>query len=49
MLWQEGYGKESWFGGYEPKGLVGRDQYDGEIIWSRQDIIGGVFMLYQSI
>jgi hypothetical protein len=28
MLWQEGYGKGSWFGGYESKSLVGRDQYN---------------------
>jgi hypothetical protein len=28
VLWQEGYGKGSWFGRYESKSLVGRDQYD---------------------
>jgi hypothetical protein len=49
MLWQEGYGKGSWFGGYKPESLVGRDQYDGEMIWSRQDINGEVFMLHQSM
>jgi hypothetical protein len=35
--------------GYESRSLVGRDQYDWGDKWSRQDIIDGVFMLYQSM
>jgi hypothetical protein len=49
MLWQEGYSKGSWFGGYESESLVGRDQYDLREDWTRQNIIDEVFMLYQSI
>jgi hypothetical protein len=46
MLWQEGYGKGSWFGRYESKSLVGKVQYDLRENWIGHNIIDRVFMLY---
>jgi hypothetical protein len=49
MLWQERYGKGSWFGRYEFESLAGEDQYDLRENWVRQNIFDEVCMLYQSI
>jgi hypothetical protein len=46
MLWQERYGKGSWFVRYESESLVGKDQYDLRENWIMHNIIDEVFMLY---
>jgi hypothetical protein len=42
MLWQERYGKGSWFVRYESESLVGRDQYDSKEKWTRHNIVDDV-------
>jgi hypothetical protein len=49
MLWQERYGKGSWFVRYGSESIVGKDQYDWGEDWTRHNIIVEVLMLYQSI
>jgi hypothetical protein len=48
MLWQEGYGKGSWFVGYGCESLAGEDQY---MIWEKirlgKNIIDGVYALFK--
>jgi hypothetical protein len=49
MLWQERYGKGSWFESYEFERLIGKDRNDWRDKWTRHNITDGVFMLYLSI
>jgi hypothetical protein len=46
MLWQERYGKGSWFVRYGFESVAGEDQYDLREKWTRHNIIDEVFMLY---
>jgi hypothetical protein len=46
MLWQERYGKGSWFGRYGFESLAGKGQYDLRDNWIWHNITDGVFMLY---
>jgi hypothetical protein len=48
MLWQERYGKGSWFVRYESESWVGKINMIREMIGLGKNIIDEVFMLYQA-